>query len=210
MKTASTKNFLRVGITGGIGSGKSTVCAQFSSRGRTVLCADEIGRHLTDTDDQIKTAIRNRFGDGVFLQNGLVDRKALAAIVFNNKSLRQKLDAIIHPVVFKAVESSIANLSLAQKSPYLLVEAALIFESGMDKKLDYVIVVNADEERRIKRVVDRDHVSRDSVIARMRSQMDVDQKLKLADFVIDNDGSEQELQRRVEFLDTLLSRMCTA
>ena len=138
--------FLRVGITGGIGSGKSTVCNLFAGLGRTVLSADDIARQLTDNSAQIKSSIRKTFGEKVFLPNGVLDRQALAAIVFENHSLRAKLDALIHPHVFAALDEAIDRLSLSDKSSYLLIEAALIYESGMDEKLDYVVVVHADEE----------------------------------------------------------------
>ncbi|MBI5470981.1 MAG: dephospho-CoA kinase [Ignavibacteriae bacterium] len=208
-KKSSENSFLRIGLTGGIGSGKSIVCSQFAQLGRTVLYADEIARELTDTDGAIKTAIRKAFGDAVFLDSGLVNRKALAGIVFGNELRRKKLNQIIHPRVFQAVESAIANLSEARKNPYIVIEAALIFESGMDKQLDYVVVVNADEELRIQRIMARDGISRDEVLARMRSQMDITQKLKLADFVIENDGSEAELLARAKFLDALFSSIST-
>lgn len=199
--------FLRVGITGGIGSGKSTVCNLFAGLGRTVLSADDIARQLTDNSAQIKSSIRKTFGEKVFLPNGVLDRQALAAIVFENHSLRAKLDALIHPHVFAALDEAIDRLSLSDKSSYLLIEAALIYESGMDEKLDYVVVVHADEEVRIKRVLERDNTTREAVLARMYAQMDPKQKIELADFVIVNDNDEHDLVQRVKFLDTLLCMM---
>ncbi|MEK7251271.1 MAG: dephospho-CoA kinase [Bacteroidota bacterium] len=205
LRSAQHEGFLRVGITGGIGSGKSTVCKSFAKLGRTVLSADDIARQLTDTNDEIKSSIKQTFGNKIFLPNGLVDRNALAIIVFNNQSLRKKLDAIIHPKVFTAIDNAIDQLPSSKQKPYVVIEAALIYESGMDERLDYIVVVNADEETRTKRVMERDTTSRDAVLARIQSQIDVKKKVKLADFVIENDGSEEELAERVKFIDRILS-----
>lgn len=198
---------MRVGVTGGIGSGKSLVCRVFASLGRTVLSADEIARTLTAERSEIKSSIKHVFGEKVFLPDGTLDRKALAAVVFTNAALRKKLDAIIHPHVFAALDQEIENLPDAKRTPYLIIEAALIFESGMDRTLDYVVVVDAEEESRISRVMNRDGVTRREVLARIESQMAAAKKRKLADFVIENDGSEEELAERVRFLDRLLAQL---
>jgi dephospho-CoA kinase len=207
IRSAQHEGFLRVGVTGGIGSGKSVVCRLLASLGRTVLSADDIARQLTDTNDEIKSSIKQTFGDNVFLPNGLVDRQALAGIVFNNEHLRKKLDAIIHPNVFAAIDNAIYHLPSSKQKPYVVIEAALIYESGMNEKLDYVIVVHADEETRIQRVMSRDNIARDAVIARIQSQIDVRKKIRLADFVVRNDGSEGELKDRVEFIDRILAML---
>ncbi len=203
----SGDSFLRVGVTGGIGSGKSTVCALFAKLGRTVFSADEIAREVTDTREDIKSAIRKTFGDKVFLPAGLLNRKVLADLIFQNQPLRKKLDEIVHPHVFAAVNQAIELTPQNKRMPYVLIEAALIFESGMDERLDHVIVVHADEEIRIQRVIDRDTISRDEVLARIQSQMDPKEKKELADFVIENDGDEEELFERVKFIDRILSIM---
>lgn len=199
--------YLRVGITGGIGSGKSTVCNLFARLGRAVLSADAIARSLTDGNDDIKASIRKAFGTGVFLPNGAVDRKALAAHVFMNRTRLQTLNAIIHPHVFRAIEQALSQLPTTQRQPYVVIEAALIFESGMDKQLDYVVVVSADEGKRIDRVMKRDGVTREEVLARMQSQMNVEQALRRADFVLTNNGTEPDLERSVAFVDSLLKRL---
>lgn len=207
LRSAQDEGFLRVGITGGIGSGKSTVCRLFASLGRTVLSADEIGKELTENNKEIKSSIRKTFGGAVFLPGGLVDRKALASIVFKDPTSRRKLDAIIHPQVFTAIDDELDKLSPSERSPYVIIEAALIYESGMDERLDYILVVKADENTRIKRVMGRDNATRDAVLARIQSQMDVKTKLEHADFVIENVGSEEELLTRVKFIDRLVSML---
>lgn len=196
---------LRVGVTGGIGSGKSTVCGILASLGRYVLRADELARDLTDTLPVIQSAIKSHFGNEVFLPDGSLDRRKLASIVFANPARRATLDTIIHPHVFNAIDIELAKLSSAQQLPYVAIEAALVFETGMDERLNYVIVVQADEETRIRRVMERDKISRDEVLMRLRSQMDQSEKVSRADFVIENDGSEEELRRRVMFVDRILT-----
>lgn len=203
------EQYLRVGVTGGIGSGKSTVCKLFAQMGRVVISADEIARELTATNDDIKAAIRETFGDEVFHPSGALNRKALAEVVFNNQEAKEKLNAIIHPLVFETIEARINALKPSQRSPYVIIEAALIYESRMDDDMHYVIVVDAKEELRIERVMERDEVDRAAVLARIRSQMNVQEKVELADFVIVNEGTEADLIERVAFIDRLLTMMGT-
>ncbi len=203
------EQYLRVGVTGGIGSGKSTVCKLFAQMGRVVISADEIARELTATNDDIKAAIRETFGDEVFHSSGALNRKALAEVVFNNQEAKEKLNAIIHPLVFETIEARINALKPSQRSPYVIIEAALIYESRMDDDMHYVIVVDAKEELRIERVMERDEVDRAAVLARIRSQMNVQEKVELADFVIVNEGTEADLIERVAFIDRLLTMMGT-
>ncbi len=201
------QHLLRVGLTGGIGSGKSTVSKVFAQLGRKVLSADDIARKLTETNADIKSAIRQVFGDEVFLPDGSLNRKALAEIVFNDEESKEKLNAIIHPLVFEEIERQVAALTPDECEPYIIIEAALVYESRMDDDLNYVIVVDAKEERRIDRVIERDDVTRKEVLARIKSQMEVNEKVELADFVIHNDGTEADLIERVSFIDKLLIMM---
>lgn len=179
----------------------------FAALGRTVLSADDIGRELTNTRDDIKSAIRAAFGPDVILPDGTPDRARLAEIVFSHPPSRRKLDAIIHPHVFTAIDSALARLATERSLPYVLIEAALVYETGMDRHLDHVIVVTADEETRIQRVLARRGESREKVVARMKAQMAPQKQLQRADFVIDNSGTPAELDEKVKFLDTILSMM---
>jgi dephospho-CoA kinase len=195
--------FLRIGLTGGIGSGKSLVAAVFRSLGSPVLSADEIARNLTDSDPIIKKRIREEFGSEVFKGDGTLDRKAMAGIVFSNKKKRERLNAIVHPAVLKKIEEETKKLERDGDTPFVIHEAALIYEAGVDKSLDYVIVVDADEDKRIHRVMDRDGISRADVQRRIDAQIPAEMKRKMADFVIENDGDRKNLEHRVRFLYNL-------
>jgi dephospho-CoA kinase len=205
MHPSPERDYLRIGVTGGIGGGKSIVCRLFAQLGRTVLSADKIAHEITQSDETVKEAIRKVFGEGIYPPDGSLDRRKLAAIVFREESLRQKLNDIIHPLVFRSVETRIQGLSTVARAPYIIIEAALIYETRMDERLDYVIVVDAPDEKRISRVMARDGISRKEVMQRISSQWTVAQKRKKADFIIENDGAESDLFSRVKFIDALLS-----
>ena len=194
-------------MTGGIGSGKSTVCSLFSQLGRFVISADEIASRLSDHDENVKNRILKTFGKEVYFKNGLLNRKRVADLVFQHESLRKKLNAILHPQVFRAIDAQVQKLSDSRRSPYVVIEAALIYETGMDERLDYTIVVDAREDTRIKRVMARDGCTRKEVLDRIHSQMPVEKKLKKADFVIGNERSRSELMPKVKLIDSLLDQV---
>lgn len=196
-----------VGVTGGIGSGKSVVCRCFERLGRVVLSADMIARDLTETDAGVRRAITEEFGPGVYAPDGRLLRSDLARIVFARPARLRALNAIVHPFVFSSLNEALLRLPASAGRPYAVVEAALIFESGMDKNLDATVVVRAPEEIRIDRVVRRDNLSREEIIARMRAQMSPVETSRRADFVIENSSAEEDLMDRVKFIDRLLTLM---
>ncbi len=202
-----SKDYLLVGVTGGIGSGKSTVCGEFRKLGRSVLNADDIARKILDTDGRVKRRVQETFGPGAYLVDGELDRKKMATIVFADPRLRKKLDAIVHPEVFRAFEEMTGAIPGEQRRPYVVVEAALIYESGYDRALDCVVVVDAPEETRIARIMQRDACSREEVLGRIRSQMSARVKAARADFLIVNDRNTTELAAKVRFVDGLLNLM---
>ncbi len=177
---------LKVGITGGIGSGKTTVCQIFERLGVPIYYADQRAKELMEDDKQLVADIRREFGDEVYDAEGRLQRKRLAEIVFNNEELLVKLNSLVHPAVFKDNQSW--NEVLARKGyPYTLKEAALLVETGSYLTLDKLIVVSAPEEDRIKRVMERDQATREQVLARIKAQMPEEQKVKYADYIIYND-----------------------
>lgn len=176
---------IKVGIAGGIGSGKTIVCDIFKVLGVPIYNADLEAKLIMNKSDQVRKAIIAAFGDQTY-HNGILNREFLAAQVFNDADQLAKLNAIVHPAVIQAAE----DWADAQTAPYSLKEASILFESGSYKKLDYTILVTAPVEIRIARVMARDQVTREQVLARMNNQLPDEEKAKLADFVIINDGIE--------------------
>jgi len=177
---------LKVGITGGIGSGKSIVTNIFKTLGIPVFDADAAARKVMNEDEILKHNIREFFGDEAYI-SGVLNRKYIADIVFNDAFKLEKLNAMVHPVTIAMAEAWMQQ----QNSAYVLKEAAILFESGAAAGLDYVIGVFAPQHLRIQRVIQRDKVSREEVLKRMAKQIDEYMKMKLCDFIITND--EQQL-----------------
>lgn len=195
-----------MGVTGGIGSGKSIVCDHFRRLGRRVIRADEVARELTERDSAVIEQIRSAFGN-VYNAAGTLDRRALAAVVFADRRKLERLNGIVHPAVFREIDRRLRMLPSEELRPYVLIEAALVFESGMDAVLDFVIVVDAPEELRIARVMARDGSTPEEVRSRMASQMKTDEKLKRADFTIENTAEKEKLGEIIAFLDNLFRQM---
>ena len=175
---------LKVGITGGIGSGKSVVCAIFSSLGIPVYNADNVARDLVDTDEKIKSKIKKEFGNDLYDASGKLDRKRMSALVFNNEPALAKLNGIVHPAVMRHSEEWIKQ---HKESLYIVRETAILFESGTYKDLDKIITVTAPEEIRIKHVMERDKKSKEEILAVIKNQSSDREKIKKSDFVIIND-----------------------
>lgn len=185
---------VKVGITGGIGSGKSTVCKVFKVMGIPVFEADQVARQLMNADAQVRIQLIGLFGSSVYLPDQTIDRKFLSDIVFNNPSLLSGLNGIVHPAVRDAFDVWCKN----QESPFVILEAAILFESGFYKMMDQVIVVATDEAERIQRVMKRDGTSEEQVRQRIRNQWTDGQRIKLADFVIHNNDNELIIPQIVE------------
>jgi len=196
-----------VGVTGGIGSGKSMVCTSFEQLGRTVLSADLLAREVMDRDGAVKSRLLRLFGEKAYTPDGVLDRKFVAARAFSEPGVKKRLDAIVHPAVFREIDRRIVQLPAEKRLPYVLIEAALIYESGLDKELDYVIVVEAEEETRIRRVMERDGCSREDVLRRIAAQMPADTKVNRADFVIRNESDSRQIIPKVRFIDHLLRQI---
>jgi dephospho-CoA kinase len=204
----SSRDFLLVGITGGIGSGKSLVCSLFERLGRVALRADAIAQEVADSNAAVRRQVTTLLGAAAYPENGPLNRLFVAEKVFSDASLLRSLNAIIHPVVFEEVEARSLAVTPDRRRPYVLVEAALIYESGMDEMLDKVIVVDAEEETRIRRVMDRDGLTREDVLRRIAAQMPAARKVAHADFVIRNQENTVSLEDKVRFIDAILASMC--
>jgi dephospho-CoA kinase len=170
-----------VGLTGGIGSGKSTVAGMFRDLGVPVFIADEQARYLMEEDAGVINAIKALLGAESYKQ-GKPDRAYIASRVFHDSALLAGLNAIVHPAVAKRF----AEWYKTQQAPYVIYEAAILFEHGGHEKCDRVILVTAPREVRISRVIARDKISREEVLSRMQHQWPEDRKIPLADYVIEN------------------------
>ena len=182
-----------IGLTGGIGSGKSVVAKIFATIGIPVFNADEAAKRIMQTSPAIKTKLIEQFGTDIYNAHGL-DKEKLAAIVFNDPFQLQLLNAIVHPVTIQAAKDWAAK----QTSPYVIKEAALIFESGAADGLFKVIGVTAPLSLRTHRVMQRDGITKDQVDARMRNQISDTIKMRLCDYVIDNNNQQMVLPQVLE------------
>ena len=177
---------LKIGLTGGIGSGKSTVAKIFETLGIPVYYADTEAKRLMNSSETLKKVIRQNFGEATY-ENDQLNRKYLGGIVFNNPEKLELLNALIHPVTINDAEQWMQQ----QSAPYSIKEAALLFESGAAENLDLIVGVYAPQALRIKRVMKRDGLTADEIMKRINRQVNEEMKMKLCDFVITN--NEQEL-----------------
>ncbi len=200
------KNILKVGITGGIGSGKSALCSALVKLGVPALYADEISKEICVSNQIVKRKLIKIFGENFYNEDGSLNKPFIANSIFRDASLRKKMERIVHPQVEKEIDRQI-NEYIKQGRRIVIIEAALIYEAGLNKKLDAVIVVDADETERINRIRKRDVVSEEAVRMRMQAQMDSHTKVEKADFLILNNGTIEELVSKAEFLYTLFNKI---
>lgn len=194
---------LKIGITGGIGSGKTTVCKIIEHLGIPIYYADDAAKWLMQHDEKLVTALKKTFGNEIYNDQNQLQRQVLAAKVFNNRAELTKLEHLVHPAVYLHGQAWIQKQENTQV-PYILKEAALLFESGSYQTLDKIITVFAPEALRIQRVQARDQSSVEAIKARIDKQMPEAKKLKLADFVIHNDGKQLLIPQILTIHRTLL------
>ena len=196
---------LRIGLTGGIGSGKSTVAKIFEVLGIPVYCADAAARRLMNEDEELKKNIITHFGKESYVDSQL-NRPYIASIVFNDKEKLELLNSLTHPATIRDANIWMQELaeSGGQSSPYTIKEAALIFESGSAEHLDHVIGVYTPAPLRIQRIMQRDKITKEEVLQRMSRQMDEDIKMRLCDFVIINDEQQLLIPQVLKLHDKLL------
>lgn len=175
---------ITVGLTGGIGSGKSTVAKIFDVLQVPIYYADDAAKRLMNDDDMLRTALQATFGEAAYDEDGKLNRSYLANKVFNNQVMLDKLNSIVHPAV---AADGIRWLAKHQHYPYAIKEAALLYEAGSYKQLDIMLCVVAPDALRIQRVMRRDGISKEAVLARMDKQWPPEQKAALADHTIVND-----------------------
>jgi dephospho-CoA kinase len=192
---------LKVGLTGGIGSGKTTVAKIFEVLGIPVFYADDAAKAIMYSDVELRAEIIRQFGKEAY-DDGILNRKWLAGIVFNDPAKLALLNSLTHPITIRIA----AEWMLRQKSPYVIKEAALLFESGAHKDLDLVIGVSAPLELRIKRAMDRDRLTEEEIMKRINRQMDEGLKLKKCDFIVVNDEVEMIIPQVLELHEKFLKK----
>ncbi|MBN1985519.1 MAG: dephospho-CoA kinase [Prolixibacteraceae bacterium] len=175
---------IKVGITGGMGSGKSTVCKIFKLLGAPVFEADVVAKQLLNTHPKIKKGLIRLFGEGIYMQDGAIDRKKLAGIIFNNKIQLANMNRLVHPVVLDEFNKWLEK----QQDAYIIHEAAILFESGFYKMMDFTLLISAPLQQRIERVMKRDGVGEQQVLERINRQWTDEEKRKLASLEIINDN----------------------
>ena len=192
---------LKVGITGGIGSGKSTVCRVFTTLGIPVFNADDAARYLMDTNEQLKESIISLLGKESYI-NSKPDRAKIASIVFKDPAKLEQLNTIIHPATISYGERWMSE----QTTPYVIKEAAIFFESGSYKSMDVMVGISAPLELRIQRALKRPGSTREEILSRIAQQMDEGEKMKRCDYVINNDEQQAIIPQILELHKILLSK----
>ncbi|WP_130734529.1 dephospho-CoA kinase [Flavobacterium sp. J27] len=188
-----------IGLTGGIGSGKSTVAKYIASKGVPVYIADDEAKIIM-SNDKVIHEIQSLFEENVILENGQLDRKKIGTIVFQNPDLLKKLNGIVHPKVKEHFDNWLAKYKDAS---FVVKEVAILFETGGEKACDKVILVTAPEDVKIQRIIKRDAISKEEIIKRMKNQLSDEEKLKKSDFVVTNVKLNDTFKKVDEILNFL-------
>lgn len=194
---------LRIGLTGNIGSGKSTAASLFAEMNVPVINADIVGHQILEHDENVKKKIVGKFGADV-LVDGIIDRKRIAHIVFNSPTKKTDLEKILHPAIMESIDAELANIG---EKHYAIIEAALIYEAELSDRFDYIILVKAEKNLSIERASTGLGISRKEAVERLNTQIPQLEKEKLADFVIANNGTVEDLKKKVELLHSVISSL---
>lgn len=196
-----------VGLTGNIGSGKSTVSRRLAQLGAQVIDADLVARDVVAPGTEGLARIISEFGTEVLNEKGELDRAGMASIVFKNAEARARLESIIHPEVNRVVDSCISEYRKGRRSPpALVIEVPLLIESGMDSMVDEIWVVTTDPESQVKRVMARSGLSREDVLKRIKAQMSQEEKCRYAHRIIDNSGPLENTHSQVDSIWNQITR----
>jgi len=194
---------IKIGLTGGIGSGKSTVADFLRSKGIPVLDADAIAKDIMNSNDSVKEKLVAEFGKETYL-NGMLNKEFLSSEIFISPKKIEKINSIVHPVVIKTLTYKMEKA--LGTNDVVLAEAALIFEAEMEDMFDYIFVITADEETRIARVMERSNLTREEVVRRIKNQIEEKEKIAAADFVFFNNEGKENLFENVLFVINLLKK----
>jgi dephospho-CoA kinase len=195
---------IKLGVTGGIGSGKTSVCRVFQVLGIPFFSADPEAKYIMENDEGIIRRINSLAGKDLY-KNGSLDRMGLASIIFNDSSIMEKVNSLVHP----AVMEKFRKWELDQDAPYVIMEAAILFESGASLLVDKKLTVLAPAEERIERVILRNNITREQVLERMRNQMDDEAKIKLSDYIIYNSENDMIIPAVLKIHEDILAYIKT-
>lgn len=197
---ATVKNIpFRLGVTGGIGSGKTSVCKVFNVLGIPVFSADPVARDIMDKDAGIRLRLNTIAGRDLY-RGGELNRAELAGLIFNNQALLEKVNSLVHPLVF----NNFIEWSVRQSSPYVIMDAAILFESGASKLVDRIATVVAPVKERIERVMQRNSLTGEQVRERIRNQMEDDERIKLSHYIINNSENDMIIPAVIRIHNDLL------
>ena len=203
-----------IGLTGGIGSGKSTVSDYLISKGFHVLDADKIAREIVLPGSEMMIRLTAVFGEGILLEDGSLNRKKLGEIVFSDSEKRKTLDSLMHTRILELIHEAIFRIreeaeqvpagntgpENTVKNKVIFIDAPLLFETGLDKSVSEVWVIDVDDETRIERIMERDGLKREEILQRISTQMARSEKQQRADVVLDNTGDQETLFRQIDLL----------
>jgi len=189
-----------VGLTGGIGSGKSTVTEYLISKGFPVLDADKIAREIVLPGSEMLIRLTAVFGKEILTDDGSLNRKKLGEIVFSDAEKKKTLDGLMHTRILELIHERILEIRETGKHTTIFIDAPLLFETGLDESADEIWVIDADDEIRIRRIMERDGLKREEILKRIRSQMSREERIMRADVVLDNAGEPEALYRQIDEL----------
>lgn len=197
---------IKIGLTGGIGSGKTTVAKVFETLGVPVYYSDIWAKIITVSDKNVISSLVAEFGKDVYFSDGEINKPFLSKLIFDNKDSREKINNIIHPAVAKHFEEWVKDNETIGKE-YVIKEAAILFESGADKQVDKIITVVTDVEQRIQRLIKRDSNSREEILRKIKAQISDEEKIKLSDFIIKNNDEDMVLPQILEINDVIIKNL---
>lgn len=189
---------MNIGLTGGIATGKSTVSALLVSKGALLVDADVIAREVMLPGHPVLAAAVEHFGQAILLPDGTLDRRRLGDIVFHDPAERKALNDITHPAIRQEIREQMQTFEREHSDRLIVVDIPLLFESGLEAMFEQVLLVYAPFEVQVERLMERNRLTKDEAVARIRSQMDIEEKKKRADVVIDNSGQPSETERQVD------------
>ena len=191
---------LKVGLTGGIGSGKSTASKFFEKLGAFIFDADKEAKNFLEKNEIVQHEVISEFGTDIINATGKVDKNKLARVAFQDVDHQRRLNSVVHPYIYDLIDKTFDKVLSDGKYDVFIIDAAMIYESGYDIHLDYIIVITAQLKNRMERALARKTLTREEILKRIEFQWPEEEKVGMADFVIHNDGTEKELNDNIKSL----------